>query len=405
MKRVAVIGGGVSGNAAAKLCRRYALECTVVSDGADVTLPDADIYVVSPGVPPEKSPLYQAAENSGKEVISELEFGFRFWKKPVLAVTGTNGKTTTTELTVHLLRACGVNASPAGNIGVPLSELASEPADCEAAVVEVSSFQLEKCSSFAPLAAGILNFASDHLDRYHGSFAEYCEVKKRIFDHVAPENRVWGLSFDAASRRVTVRDNKLLLDGREIFDLTDSDLPGAHNAENCACAVELAMRLLPENVIRSARFADALRTFRRGRHRIETVHTAGNVTYVDDSKGTNPASVLAAIDSFAGKIVILLGGLGKGMDFSVLATRAHRFRAAVVYGADGARIAEVLEGKCPLVRLNDDFPEVVKTACELARSGDTVLLSPACASMDMFKNYAERGDRFRELVKKFAGED
>lgn len=399
MKSVAVIGGGVSGEAVAKLCGIHGIACTVISDGNGAVLPDAELYVVSPGVPPAKSPLYQAAERSGREVVSELEFGYRFWDKPVLAITGTNGKTTTTELTVHLLQQCGIHAAPAGNIGRPLSDLAADPQDAAVAVVEVSSFQLEKVSAFAPLAAVILNFASDHLDRYPGGFAEYCAVKERVFNHVAAENRICGLSFgDIGSRRVTVEQGVLVLDDKPFFDLKQSDLPGAHNAENCAAAVELCLRLLPDTVVRSAQFIAALQSFKRGRHRIETVKVHNGITYIDDSKGTNPAAVLAAIDSCAGKIVILLGGLGKGMDFSVLTTRAHRFRAAVVYGADRERIAEVLQGHCKIVKCGSDFREVVARGCALAQRGDTVLLSPACASMDMFKNYAERGEVFRSLV-------
>ena len=399
MTDVVVIGDGVSGRGAAGLAAKLGLRCAVVRDEAGATLPPGDLIVVSPGVHPARSALYQAALASGRPVIGEMEFGFRHWRKPVLAVTGTNGKTTTTELTVHLLRSCGVAAAPAGNIGRPLSDLAADPGDAEIAVAEVSSFQLEKVETFAPLAAAILNFASDHLDRYRGGFAEYCAVKERIFDHVAPENRIWGLSFADKPRRVTHADGRLFLDGKEIFDLAEGDLPGPHNAENAAAACELALRVLPEDAARSARFREALRKFRRGRHRIETVLVRDGITFVDDSKGTNPAAVLAAVDSFAAPIVILLGGLGKGMDFSILATRAHRFRAAVVYGADRERIAAVLRGRCPVIDCGNDFAAVMRRACELARCGDVVLLSPACASMDMFKNYAERGDRFRELAE------
>ncbi len=400
---VAIIGGGVSGLAAEKLCRAQNLSCTVVSDGAGVVFPEAELAVISPGVNPARSALAQQAVNSGCEVISEMEFGSRFWHRPILAITGTNGKTTTTELTTHLLCRCGIKAAAAGNIGRPLSDLAADPQESEVAVVEVSSFQLEKINSFAPLASVILNFASDHLDRYPGGFAEYCSVKKRIFDRVAPENCIYGLSFGDMPRRVTVHKNVVHIDGKPFFDLRNSDLPGAHNAENCAAAIELVLRILPANLIHSDIFLNALREFKRGRHRIETVAVHNGITYIDDSKGTNPAAVLAAIDSCPGKIVILLGGLGKGMDFSILASRAERFRAAVVYGADGGIIAGELEGKCPLYRMGNDFQEVVKKACELAASGDCVLLSPACASMDMFKNYAERGDIFRDLVKHFTG--
>ncbi len=402
---VVIIGGGVSGNAAEKLCRARGLSCVVVSDGAGVSLPDSALTVISPGVNPAKSALAMQAQDSGREIISEMEFGSRCWQKPILAITGTNGKTTTTELTEHLLCRCGIKAAAAGNIGRPLSDLAADPQNADLAVVEVSSFQLEKITSFAPLASVILNFASDHLDRYPGGFAEYCAVKKRIFERVKPENRIYGLSFpDQNNRRVEVLDGILMLDGRKFFDLRESDLPGFHNAENCAAAIELCLRVLPENVITSDAFLRALRDFKRGRHRIETVAIHENITYIDDSKGTNPAAVLAAIDSCSGKIVILLGGLGKGMDFSPLASRAERFRAAVIYGADREIIAETLRGRCPVHILGNDFAEAVDTACRAAQSGDTVLLSPACASMDMFKNYAERGDKFHTLVKNFIGE-
>ena len=394
MEELTIIGAGVSGRAAAKLCERQGMKYSLLEDGAGARLAGGGTVVVSPGVHPARSPLYRAALASGREVISEMEFGFRFWKRPLLGITGTNGKTTTTELTCHLLRACGVAAETAGNIGRPLSDLAADPGECSMAVVEVSSFQLERISRFSPDAAAILNFASDHIDRYPGGFAEYCAVKERIFHGVAPENRIYGLSFGDKPRRVTLDSGRLLLDGKEFFDLHESDLPGSHNGENAAAAVELALRVLPEAAVRSKTFAEALRTFRRGRHRVETVGTRGGVTFVDDSKGTNPAAVLAAIDSLSGPLVILLGGLGKGMDFRPLASRAGRFRAARLYGADREDIRRVLDGLCPCFDCGSDFDEVIRCAAACARPGDTVLLSPACASMDMFRNYAERGERF-----------
>lgn len=397
MEDVTIIGAGVSGRAAAELCGKLGLDCSLLSDGDDPGLTGSGLIVVSPGVHPGRSALYKAALASGREVISEMEFGFRYWKRPLLGITGTNGKTTTTELTCHLLRACGIRAETAGNIGRPLSDLAAEPGDCSMAVVEVSSFQLERISRFSPDAAAIINFASDHIDRYPGGFAEYCAVKEKIFNGVRPENRIYGLSFGGRSRRVTLADGRLMLDGGEFFDLADSDLPGFHNGENAAVAVELALRVLPEPVVRGEIFAEALRSFRRGRHRVETIGIRGGVRLVDDSKGTNPAAVLAAVDSLPGKLVILLGGLGKGMDFTPLSSRAGRFRAAVLYGADREDIGRVLSGLCPCHDCGSDFGEAVRRASELAEPGDTVLLSPACASMDMFRNYAERGDRFAEL--------
>lgn len=398
MKNVTILGAGVSGKAAAKLCAANHIGCTVVNDGDSAVLPDGDLIVVSPGLHPARSPLYQMALASGREIVSEMEFGCRFWKKPLLAITGTNGKTTTTELTCHLLQSCAVKAEVCGNIGRPLSDLAASGDDCEVAVIEVSSFQLEKICEFAPLAAGILNFQSDHIDRYAGGFAEYCATKEKIFTHVMPENRIYGLSFPEKTRRVTYQAGILFLDGEKFCDLSGGDLPGFHNAENAACAVELCLRYLPPETVRSEKFKRALLDFRRGRHRVEVVGVRNGVTFVDDSKGTNPAAVLAAIDSLPGQLVILLGGLGKGMDFSPLAERAERFRAAVLYGADRRDIGKVLENRCPCVDCGSDFALVMSTAKALAQPGDTVLLSPACASMDMFKNYAERGDEFARLA-------
>lgn len=398
MKNVTILGAGVSGKAAAELCAANKINCTIVSDDDGAVLPDGDLIVVSPGLHPEKSALYKAALASGREIVSEMEFGCRFWKQPLLAITGTNGKTTTTELTTFLLRECGVKAEYCGNIGRPLSDLAAKPGDCEVAVIEVSSFQLEKVKEFAPAAGVILNFQSDHIDRYPGGFAEYCATKEKLFTHVPETNRIYGLSFAAKPHRVTFREGVLYLDAEKFFDLAESDLPGFHNAENAAGAIELCLRYLPLETVKSDCFREALRKFRRGKHRVEVVGVRDGVTYVDDSKGTNPAAVLAAIDSLPGKLVILLGGLGKGMDFSPLASRAERFRAAILYGADRADIGKVLANRCLCVDCGSDFNKVMETARRLAQPGDTVLLSPACASMDMFKNYAERGNEFTRLA-------
>lgn len=399
---VVIIGKGISGEAAAELCRKKGFDFTVLSDEDNVPLPENSLTVVSPGVHPEKSPLYRSAVERNCNIVSEMEFGFSHLHIPILAITGTNGKTTTTELTDHLLKNCGVKSSVAGNIGKPLSFIAADPGDIEIAVVEVSSFQLEKISSFAPLASVILNFASDHLDRYHGDFQEYCSVKKRIFERVKPENQICGLSFKEEKRKVSLEEGKLFFCGKYFFDLADSDLQGFHNAENCAAAVELVSRVLGENIVFSDKFTEALRSFRRGEHRVDLFLRHNGINFVDDSKGTNPAAVLAAIDTFPdGKLVMLLGGLGKGMDFSVLASRAERFRTAVVFGQDRQNIIDSLQNLVPTADCGTDFAEAVKRACNAALPGDTVLLSPACASMDMFKNYADRGNQFKKLVKNF----
>ena len=213
MKKVTVLGGGVSGKAAALLARKSGDEPLILNDGEGVSLPpDSQLIVASPGVHPLRSALYKAAAASGIEFIGEMEYAFRNFKGRILAITGTNGKTTTTELTLFLLQKAGVNAVAAGNIGLPLSEVAAAEKQPAVAVVEVSSFQLELIDTFRPEAAVLLNLESDHEDRYAGGFEEYCAVKKKIFDHVAPENQIWGLSFPEKKHRVNYSGDMLTID-------------------------------------------------------------------------------------------------------------------------------------------------------------------------------------------------
>ena len=403
---IVILGGGVSGRAAAHLAEALQLPSVILNDGDGVEIPrDARLVVASPGMHPRHSALYRQAASSGVEFISELEFASRHFDLPCAAITGTNGKTTTTEVATLLLNRLGVPAVAAGNIGLPLSEVAArrleglEP-ELAAAVVEVSSFQLERTNTFAPRAAVLLNLASDHVERYAGGFAEYCRVKESIFDRVVPENRIRGLSFADAPHRVTVEGDALLLDEEILIDLASTKLNALHNRENLAAATEVLLRFVPD--FDRSKYVDAVRGYNPGRHRIETIAERGGITYVDDSKATNPASVIAAVDAMPedGKIVLILGGLGKGMDFSSLRAVLPRLRAAVLIGEARRAIAEVLHEDVPCADCERDFELAVRTAAKLAEPGDTVLLSPACASMDMFRDYAERGDRFAELVGK-----
>ena len=402
---IVILGGGVSGRAAAHLAEVLHLPSVILNDGEGVEIPrDARLVVTSPGMHPLRSALWRQAASSGVEFISELEFASRHFDLPCAAITGTNGKTTTTEVATLLLSRLGVPAVAAGNIGLPLSEVAArrleglEP-ELVAAVVEVSSFQLERTNTFAPRAAVLLNLASDHVDRYEGGFEEYCRVKESIFDRVAPENRIRGLIFADAPHRVTIEGDALLLDDEILLDLASTKLNAPHNRENLAAATEVLLRFVPE--FDRVKYRDAVREYSPGRHRIETVAERGGVTFIDDSKATNPASVIAAVETVPEerKIVLILGGLGKGMDFSSLRSVLPRLRAAVLIGEARHDIAEVLHGEVPCADCERDFELAVRTAAKLAEAGDTVLLSPACASMDMFRDYAERGDRFAELVK------
>ena len=409
-----ILGGGLSGKAAERLAASLGFSTAILSDSpgldADAAVAEADLIVTSPGMKPLVSPLWQAAmrraEKGQCEFISELEFGFRNWPGKLLAITGTNGKTTTTELTAALLTAAGVEARTAGNIGLPLSELAADLREGKLSpdalpVVEVSSFQLERCDTFAPFAAALLNLESDHVDRYAGGFAEYAAVKQRIFDRVAPENRVYGLSMDSpVPRRVTLYGDALMIDEEEVLiDLGNTALSAVHNRENLAAAVELCLRVLPLETVLSPEFRLAIHMFQPGRHRQELVCEKNGVRYVNDSKATNPASTIAALRAIPGTVVLLLGGLDKEMDFSPLAPFADRIRFAVLYGECRAKIAAALPESIPTADCGMEFERAIRTACDHAQPGDTVLLAPACASMDMFRDYKERGDRFAAFVK------
>ena len=416
MKKMLILGGGVSGKAAERLGKLLGFDCRIVSDAPEVDAVSVTagipLIVASPGVKPLSSPLWQAAKQRAQrgecEFISELEFGYRQLpaESRILAITGTNGKTTTTELTAHILNAAGIPARFAGNIGVPLADVAADmlekktPANT-VCVVEVSSFQLELTERFKPFTGALINLQSDHEDRYAGGFEEYCRVKRELLKNVPPENRVYGRSMNENwMPRTEIIGDELHLDGGAVVELSRTKLDAHHNRENLQVAVELCSRLValnPENL------AEALISFTPGRHRIERVAELDGIVYVNDSKATNPASVIAALRSFPEKdapyIVLLLGGLDKGMDFSPLAGFETRIKHVIFYGECASKIHEILGELYEHTLCGMDFREVMNTAKEHAVPGDVVLLSPACASMDMFKNYEERGNTFASLAK------
>ncbi len=406
-ERVVILGSGVSGQAAALLAKHLGMAYEFVCDGqpdrAEI-IAGADLIVVSPGFRQESEVLGMAVQ-SGKPVIGELEFGFRHFKGKVTAITGTDGKTTTTEWTTALLRAGGIDAREAGNIGRGLSEVAAMDHTAETvAVVEVSSFQLERVERFAPVAAAILNIGCDHLDRYHGSAAEYGAVKRRIFTHVAPENQVFGRSMSdrAVHQRITETEAGFALDGRLILPGGAITVRGEHNRENLQAALELASRFLPDSFFTGETFVETVRGLAAGRHRIETVRQCNGIRYVNDSKATNPhaaAASLAALAPDTARFQLLLGGLDKGMDFSSLLAWKDRIGGAFLFGACRDKIRAALEPSIPCRDFGTDFEAAIAAASAAAEVGDTVLLAPACASMDMFKNYQERGDRFRAFVE------
>lgn len=412
--KIVVIGGGLSGKGAERLAKAAGHEVAVVSDGAGINeneiFSGVELIVVSPGVKPV-SALYTAARKLPVEIISELEFGFRHFPNRLLAITGTNGKTTTTELTVHLLNAIGINAVGAGNIGLPLSEIAADLIEGKTVsdlmpVVEVSSFQLERASEFAPLAAAMLNLDSDHLDRYPGGMEEYGNVKRKIFSHVSPENRIFGITLNENREyaKVTVNGSNILLNGKLLIDFNELKLKGAHNLENLLAALELVARVVPEGRMRGISFLDALKSFSSGAHRMETVNIHNGVEFINDSKATNPASVVAALNALKSRgitgVHIILGGLDKDMDFGVLNQYSDFIREAYMIGECRKKITGTICGTILCADFGTDFPAAIKAAARNAVAGEAVLLSPGCASMDMFKDYRHRGDVFRETVDK-----
>jgi UDP-N-acetylmuramoylalanine--D-glutamate ligase len=347
----------------------------------DSLLEGMDVLIKSPGVPAD-APLVAGARGRGVPVWSEVELGARLLSNPILGVTGTNGKTTTSELLGVML-----GAPVAGNVGRALCELDGEVAAGEWIVCELSSFQLEDIDEFRPHIGVLLNLEPDHLDR-HGSFGAYRDAKLRIF-----ENQT------AADTAVVPRGFPTVGDAQRV-DFAGDDpmpaeprIPGAHNRENAAAATAAARAA----GISDKRIAEALRSFPGVPHRLEEVAEIGGVRFVNDSKATNAAAARRAIASYDEPLHVILGGLGKNESYAELAADLReRGARAYLVGAAADELAAALES--PFER-SGDLATAVRSAAAAARPGDVVLLSPACASYDQFENFEERGDEFRRLVE------
>ena len=403
-KKLVILGGGVSGKAAYELGAKLGYDPVILNDNEVAELPESDLVVASPGVHPLKSALYKQAVAEKRAMTGELAFGASHLPDvPVLAVTGTNGKTTTTELTCHLLNTLGVKSVACGNIGYPVSALAADFDDSVGAVVmEISSFQLELADGFVPHAAVLLNLKSDHEERYAGGFEEYCNVKRNIFKNVPAERCFYGANSFEQKGRVVFRDGMLICDGTVLArNLESTAFSALHNQENLVAATELVLTVIPLEKLDIQTFQRAVDTFKFGRHRIEFVAEKNSVRFYNDSKATNPSAVTSAVKSLNGqgnKIVLMLGGSDKGMDFSELALLAEDLRGLVLFGASGEKIGKVFPETVKKVSAGMDFSLAVNSAFEMAEQGDIVLLSPACASFDMFRGYDDRGDQFCRLV-------
>ena len=439
---VAVMGLGVSGRAAV----RYLLACGArvsVSDARDVTrmkkedldflagagvslecgghsadfLCRADMIMLSPGIP-FNLPVLDEAKSRNIPVLGELAIAGPALGATIIAITGTNGKTTVTSLIGDLLRQAGKKVFVGGNIGVPLFEHLVSGETVDAAVLEVSSFQLETAGSFRPDVALLLNITPDHLDR-HGDLAGYAKVKKQIFMHQRPDDiailggddpllremaaglkgrqvLLFGQGKDCQAR--IGADTVVLAAGRteETYHLSDTALAGNTGRLNSAAAILAARAVgcLPDDI------RSGLARFRPGPHRLARVGEINGVSYYDDSKATNTGAVLSALAQFDGNILLIAGGRDKGDDYGLLRHAvAEKVRILILIGEAADKIAAALQGAVEICYASS-MDEAVKTAAREAVAGDSVLMSPACSSFDMFDNYGHRGRAFAEAVEK-----
>ena len=407
-ERVIAHDSGTPGlDAAAAALRAAGVEVHLGGSGEGL-LAGARTLVKSPGVPAE-APLVAAARRAGRTVIGELELAWRLVANPFVAVTGTNGKTTTTEWIGHIHRTAALGVAVVGNVGTAASSLVGHVDAGATVICEASSFQLQDTIAFAPEVAVLLNLTPDHLDR-HGTFEDYVAAKLAIFARQGNEDVAIApvdldiedlggcarrVPFGGAGAELSDRAGQLWWDETPLLGVQEIALPGAHNRANAMAA---AAACLVRGVDRDA-VAEGLRTFAGVAHRLQTVARHGGVSYVDDSKATNVDSTIVALRSFAGGVHLIAGGRAKGQDFAPLsAAVAERARAVYLIGeaADELRAALARTGT-PLMRAGD-LEAAVGTASRAAAPGETVLLSPACASYDQYPNFEARGEHFRALV-------
>ncbi len=442
MKRLVVLGGKESGTGAALLGKKLGYDVFLSDKGriepgykavlqeagidfeegrhTESRILEADVVVKSPGIP-DTVPMVVQLRESGTEVISEIEFAGRYTGARMVCITGSNGKTTTTLLTHHILSQAGVDAGLAGNVGKSLAAQVAENAH-PVYVVELSSFQLDGMSRFKADVAVITNITPDHLDRYDHKFENYADAKFRILQNMDADGMfIYGRDCDVVRERVDAMQPapqcagftygpQLLKDGAHMegdmvvvqwegrrfsVDKADISIKGRHNVYNAMAAILACMRMgLTDDAIRRG-----LKSFPQVEHRLETVAEKQGVVYINDSKATNVDSAWYALDSMTAPVVWIAGGTDKGNDYSVLLPLVkEKVKVLVCMGVDNRKLMEAFSPLCEVVDTHS-LDEAIEACREHAVPGDAVLLSPCCASFDLFKNYEQRGELFKEKVR------
>lgn len=431
MKKIVILGAGESGTGAALLAQAKGLD-TFVSDAGPIapkykaalvahgiafeegqhsqaTILNADEVVKSPGIP-ASSPIVQALQNAGVPIIAEIELASRYTQALLIAITGTNGKTTTAHLTYHLLKTAGLNVGIAGNMGTSLaSKVRKEKRDYY--VLELSNFQLEGMYTCKAAIACLLNITPDHLDRYQGQMTPYIQAKFRILQNMTPQDHfiynqdsptiqayLQQHSIVPHQHPISIEQpNKAVSTSHTLLNASQCKLLGPHNQVNALVALTVAQLL----GIDSATIQTGLATFPGVPHRIEWVATLGGVHFYNDTKATNVEAARAALTSFEQPIIWIAGGQDKGNDYTKLQALVHkRVKALICLGKDNTKIRQAFQQAVPLIHTTQQIAEAVAKALAWAQPGDVVLLSPACASFDLFKNFEERGEQFKRAVLK-----
>jgi len=437
MAQIVILGGGESGVGAARLAQakghqvflsdqgelkaayQYELnEYQIPFETGQHTLERilaADEIIISPGIP-EKSEIVQAIKKKGISLISEIEFAARYTDAKLIAITGSNGKTTTTLLTYHLLKEAGYQVGLAGNIGHSFAKQVMEQS-FDWYVLEISSFQLDRCFEFSPDIAVLVNITPDHLDRYDYKFENYIHSKFRIFQNAKAANTCiyWGddeviqqykslipshtqiqeIHFSPAQGSATITEEKIIFEDGSIQRAT-APIQGPHNAMNMSAAILAAKSagVSWDSIVKH------LPSFQNAPHRLEPCGNWQGVQFINDSKATNVDAVYYALNSFTKPIILIIGGVDKGNDYSVLDELVkNRVKGIVCLGTDNSKLETHFGKSVALFAQTNQLENAIKQAMDWAKSGDIILLSPACASFDLFKNYEDRGDQFKATVK------